>query len=715
VEFAESRQPVGVAVSSVGTLYATEDHYHLVREITGAFVVGGGNGGSETVVLPPTISPSSGFYPLGQVITVVNPNSNPFLPVGIYYTTDGSTPGTNSFKLELTGNSGTIFWASPDRDLTSLRLKAFIGSDSSVETSGTPAGVNEIGVPRDVVAGMGSTVVLPVIVNLRTNDPLKSLQFRVEVTPATPGAPLIPQTFDAMNVSTDDFIRVATSDKDGGPVGSTNRTVFNVGGYLLGDTRGLAITMIGTNANFSVRNFAVVAMVSVPIPVGAKTGDRYQIEVVKPSGTSDGIQSPVSISPMTARSITVANVGYEVGDTARAVWYNADTPGQSFGDGALDNADVNNAFSASLGVRVPPQFSDLYDAMDAFPEDSEGTAGGDGLIRFLDWQVILLRSLGLDTNRWVRTWSDGGVRVAHKLNASENRGLRSTPASVMAGQPPGNIWYRQALLKADAVEEVRPGMVVNVPVHVVVAPGEKLGGLAFRASITGEGSAPQLSEPVQFLSGPTIPQSIQSRGQSPGEVLCGWAVVPSPAFNPVLQGTVLLGYLRVVIPTSASQGQVYAVHFENADGAPDLQTQYDIETLPASLWVESLAGRPAELISDEWKRHFFGSITSDAAHADADPDGDGSSNLTEYRAGTNPVDQGSSLHLQAPTWDPTGNGVVLRWLSSQGRLYTIEGSADLGGSWTTLATGVPGNGFTREFPLKDGGQSNRFYRLRLQP
>ncbi len=714
-DFAEAREPVGVAVSRDGKLYATEVYYHLVREITGiTFSAAAGVTDTNLVVLSPTIYPSSGFFPLGQAITVVNPNPTTFLPSSIYYTTDGSEPTTNSFSLALTGNSGTIFWSSPTRDLTSLRLKAYVGSQASIEVSGTPSPVSEIGVPRDIVAGMGSTVVLPVVVNLRTDDPLKSLQFRVEVTPASPNAPMISPTFSAMSISTNDFIRVATSDKDDS-ASSTNKTFFNVADYVLGDARGLVVTMIGTNANFSAKNFAVVAMLSVPIPAGAKPGESYQIDVVNPSGTSDGIQSAVPLTPMPPRFITIQNISYEVGDTARAIWYNSDTAGLGFGDGTIDNADVNNAFSASLGVRVPHEFSDLFDAMDAFPQDTMDTAGGDGLIRFLDWQIILQRSLGLDQSRWIRTWSEGGVRVARSIAPTSDRGLRSTKATLVESLAPGAVWYRQASIKAISIEAVRPGLPVDVPVYLSVAPGERLAGLAFRATVHGEGTAPALFEPMHFIAGPNIPNPIQSVGQSSGDLLCGWSLVPSPAFAPALQGTTLLGYLRVTLPARAAQDHSYTVRFQNADGAPDLQSQYDLETIPGSLWVLTPAAKPAETISDEWKLHFFGSVDGQNTPADADPDGDGNSNQLEYQAGTDPVNKSSCLHLGAPAWDSARNAFVLRWLSAPGKIYSLESSSDLAGAkWDLPATNLFGNGFVQEFPITNDTHGSRFYRLRLQ-
>jgi hypothetical protein len=240
--------------------------------------------------------------------------------------------------------------------------------------------------------------------------------------------------------------------------------------------------------------------------------------------------------------------------------------------------------------------------------------------------------------------------------------------------------------------------------------------MAFRATVEPEGTAPPLQRPVEFVQAPGVPRPIQGLGPASNILLCGWPLVPSASFNPSLQGSNILGSVRFTVPVNALPGQVYTVHFANADGSPDLSTQYEFETWPGSVWVQTTALRKPDLLSEEWKIRFFGNVTNALAEAGADPDRDGSPNWAEYLAGTHPTNSQSRLHLAPPQLDRAKNSFVLQWLSAPGKTYTLESSSNPGETnWTTLATSLPGNGSMQQWTHTNAGAQTRFYRLRLQP
>ena len=704
-EFAEARNPAGVVVDGSGNVFTTEQYYHLVRRATGSGLTGPsgvGTGGSSSVTLnPPSLSfsPNTGYFPQGTLITVTSSSTN------VFFTTDGTTPTTNSTAVTMSSGTGVIRWSNPTNDLTGLRVAAFVfsGTDSaSTNVTGVPASVTTLGVPAgvnvNVFAGVGARVLVPVVLNLRTNDTLRTLQFRLEVTP-NGAAPMIGATFGAVSVTTNDFVPLTT----GGSAAN-----FSTLAYTAGTTRGLSISFLGTNANLLVNRFSVAALVAIPIPAGAAQGDTYNIDILLPSGTSDAGQTPVTITSAGPRVITVTNLAYRVGDTSPGGWYNAG----DFGNGNLDNADVNNAFAAASGIRLPFAFSDAFDAMDAFPEDTAGTVGGDGQIRFLDWQIILLRSLRLNTNpalgvsttNWFRTWA-GGVRTTGMTNLVP-AGLRTTGIT-----PPGEVWNRQAAIGALPLDNVAPGATVNVPVFTRVAPGAQVAGLQFRAVVNPANGAPPLPQPPQFISlnallNPSIVTGISNA------VAAGWNV--GQLALPALSSN-LLGFVRFTVPSDAAAGSSYAVGFANADGSPDFFTQYAFETRGASVWIGRTAPAPPSLISDEWKIRFFGSVTNPDAADLADPDGDGVPNALEYFAGTDPTDATSRVQLKHGGWRNAGRDLAFQLLSAPGKLYVLESNTNLvSPSWIPVVTNL-GDGNLKEFiqTVTPGGP--RYYRLRVLP
>jgi hypothetical protein len=528
------------------------------------------------------------------------------------------------------------------------------------------------------------------------NGSLESIQFRAEVAPSdgdtnTMASPLTDLSFTPL-----DFVTYP------GVVGTN--TIFEYSQYASNSAEGLIIYNY-TNAGLSIVSYGTVGLVEIPIPGNATNGEKYTLSIINPSGTSDGNQASVGLVGFT-NTLTITDPVYLAGDSSPANGYNA----TEFGDGVLNNADVNNAMYASVGIRTPPVFTDAYNVMDVYPPDD-----GDGAIGILDWETILNRAVGLDTNNWIRFRTNGGALMHQQVAWTPD----GPPIPLTKAEPrvpvreksigqtaPGYVWVRQAAFGAVTQTEVAPGAVCSIPVFVNVSSGSSLSGLQFRAILSAEGSAPAPGA-INFVPATGIPNPIVLQGLGPNDAAHFWTV---GSFATALQGSNYLGTIRFTVPASAQTGQSYALHFQGVDGAPNMQTLYRLESFPAWVWVNSPALQPPQISSDEWRTTFFGSPTSALAADNVDADGDGMSNWQEYLAGTNPTNALSKLQL---TTASSAQGVGFSWLTAPGKSYTLQSSPALSGAnWTGINTNV-GDGNNCQFVVTNCGATALFYQLRL--
>ena len=457
-------------------------------------------------VTPPAFTPDSGYYLNCVTITVTAGVPD------VYYTSDGTGPGINSTHLTLTNNpngggfEGSFRFCNAEQSVSVLEMVAINGTNSSTIATGLFPTVNTIGTPTGQLVGAGSTAIVPIMASLVPGTTLASIQFRFEVA-ANGSAPLIP-ALSILPITNNNFIPVI------GPVaGNVPFTYETADNYTLGaTTQGLAISAAaGTNVPiFAVSRFAVLALVEVPIPTNAVQGQSYSVSILNPSGTSDGIQANVPLLASLTQTLTVSNVQYFLGDSSPGTGYSA---GQ-FGDGLLNNSDVNNALLASVGIRLPygptqtAPYSptDVFNAMDVWPPDTAASVGGDGQITMLDWETILMRSLGLDTNNWIRFWTNSaaGAVLSHAPVGWTNGG------NVPIGIPYG---------KAKVV--TNPGQVLGAQRHISRRLGFRVDGWRRRhhprlghrsAGIHAGGNAvPGRPFPRRRRAG-ARPDSVQRRG-----------------------------------------------------------------------------------------------------------------------------------------------------------------------------------------------------------
>jgi hypothetical protein len=332
----------------------------------------------------------------------------------------------------------------------------------------------------------------------------------------------------------------------------------------------------------------------------------------------------------------------------------------------------------------------------------------------------------LETNNWVRFWTVGGTLSHMPITwipggpdiplgvPPDPLSPATSPGKAVAALQPSVVWLRQASIHAGTIAGLVPGNDYSIPIYINVLPGYSLSGLQFRATLLPNGNAPAPGQ-IQFSPAPGLPALFaSSQGLSPNDIICAWSLFEP--FNPPLQGSNALGSISFHVPPAAQSGQSYALRFLSEDGSPDLNTIYQLESVPGTAWVGTAALAPPQIASDEWRTNFFGSLTNALAQDDADPDGDAMLNWQEYLAGTNPTNALSALRFLNPvSTSGGGRNVSLSWLTAPGRMYVLQSSPALGGPvWTAVNTNLgDGNIFQVSITNHTGGA--RFFRIQLQP
>lgn len=643
----------------------------------------------------PQMSPSGGYFPSGTQVTlsVVRPDAR------IYYTLNGNAPTTNDTLYTGPIDLDSIHF--PKTDLRIVRAAAFAPDTlPSAVCSGQSLPSNSVSVATSVIGGAGSTLVLPVVINLQSNQTLRSLQFKLEVSPLSGGAtPNTNWPIEALSLSANDYVQVAGNSDSG------YNASFQTGTYAVGPTNGIIFFSLATN--LLINDFGVLANVKVRIPGTAPVGSTYLVNVTNISGTSDAGQLGIALTSSPGM-ITVSNYVYLAGDCSPGRWYNAG----DFGNDALDNADVNAAFEASIGIHQPYPGSDAFNSMDVYPETT--TLAGDGLITYLDWQHILLRSLGRETNSWKRWWENGTLHHSRINGPGLTRSLRASTAVVpQAAMAPSavDIWLRHALIWGEIITNATPGNAYSMAIYAKVLPGFEINGMQLRAIMVAEGGAPTPGT-VQFVAADSMGQPSTVLQSSPNDVAFAWSL--GRPVDPLVRSN-LIGYVKFTVPQAATAGQHYTIKLAYPQGATDLDTERQLESAAGQVWVLSSPAKPVRhIVSDQWKTNFFGTLTNPNADADADPDHDGVPNWMEYLSGTNPTNADSHLSFSATDKPAGGQGVTLHWPAVTGRVYVLESSATLSGAtWTPVSTNIIGDGTLRAFTTSDGFDKSRFYRIRL--
>ncbi|HVV72499.1 MAG TPA: thrombospondin type 3 repeat-containing protein, partial [Verrucomicrobiae bacterium] len=114
---------------------------------------------------------------------------------------------------------------------------------------------------------------------------------------------------------------------------------------------------------------------------------------------------------------------------------------------------------------------------------------------------------------------------------------------------------------------------------------------------------------------------------------------------------------------------------------------------------------------DAWQIQYFGSINSPQAAPNADPDGDGASNLQEYLAGTDPTKGNNYLKIDSVQFNQTQ--IVIQFSAVAAKTYSVLYASNPNGPWFKLAD-VPAQSTSHTMTVSDSNNlagAGRFYRL----
>ena len=493
----------------------------------------------------------------------------------------------------------------------------------------------------------------------------------------------------------------------------------------------------------------VVGGYAFKVPENAQPGQTYQIQIGRPSATSDGVGAPGSSVLITAltngsltagteNSIKIVTAGqrkYTVGDCAPFRWFNAG----DFGDTNLDSSDVMQVFqSAIYGNNYPPPGSDFFDSMDScgamyvqspsgyLVKDTNITdtatlnllfdgndttinqiAFGDGNLDVCDVYVTFRRSLDPSLTWFRRFWTNGVLGAEFAANQPPvPQGVQPVPQGVQPLTVAPAVKFGASDIRATA------GQTLQIPITAQIAGSYPLRVLMLNLSVNPLDGSPALTAPVQFSPNPALGKPTLTSSQGNGNYAATW-------LNSTIAGlssNAVLGTLTVTIPAGASANAAYAVHFDHASASPNGLASFARTTTTGLI---TLADRSASSfndgIPDSWRLRYFGSIYNLLSQSSADADGDGANNWQEYIAGTDPTDPKSSLQVSTHQAAAQQNqDCVVHWPSVSGKTYVIERSDSLfAPTWTPVST-VTGTGTDMEFHDTNGG-AVRFYRVQVAP
>ena len=722
-------------------------------------------------------------------------------------------PTTNAVTLSLNLTSNTLFKVRGFRSgyqPSGIAQQSFSISNFVANTISFGFASGEAS--SDFVASPGQTFYAPVTLSVLPNTTILSLQFNLSVTNAgpNPGPAVVPGAYNFTSfleepipnitpvvyeiipplmfypyflINPPPVSQVVLFDGPNGVTNFVNMVTANTSDNLLSvgwlersGQKNLYDTTKQTLITYSEAHDVIyspasgqveVGGFSFQVPVNATNGQTYQIQIGRPSATSDGIGAPGSDvfiiaptngsfaggSPINAvKYVTVGQRKYTVGSVYPFRWFNAG----DFGSSNIANADVSQVFeSAIYNFDYPPydsgswngsgytNVSDFYDAMDScgsylayldtdtgyYTNDTSSVghsnalfdgndtsinqlAYGDGVLDVCDVYVTFRRSLDPSLTWFERYWNNG-QRVADTgiPNVANHAVAANTTVTSKTKSPVATVSPQVNFAAGDI--QGSAGKVVSIPINATIFGNYPLRVLMLNLTVAPLDGSPALTTPVQFTQNASVlgaPYITDSKGNG------NYSAVWLNSTNAGLTGTVTIGTLTMTIPSGASSNAAYAVHFDHASASPNGIASFPKQTLTGLITLSSRTNSTyRDGIPDSWRLRWFGTVNNLLSISNASPTGDGISNWKKYIAGVDPTVANDFPSVNPKTPVPSGSAAAIHWPTVSGKQYAILSSASLfPGSWITNAI-VTGTGADNEWDDTSANGKGKFYRVLILP